>query len=261
MGTFGWRMGLCITLTSLLPAQGANQAAYLLKARQAYYSLSRERMDQIQADLVPNWRLVLDEQKVPEDTLKLAVEKLNGIRFTLTVNRKGGASITHTTVAADNDQMAAGLKQIYDGMEQMTVGFFDTWSPYMVTPPLPEVGTPFQLEEVGVWTTLSYKEGDAKVETTLGKDYAVSVMKVTTPAFNSTISPRFTKSPKGLVLIGYQATYRTAASADATDLTVSIENQEVDGLTLPKKMDLRGSYGASPFHVEVTFRQARTRKY
>lgn len=244
-----------------LSAQQVDHADFLQKARHAYYSLSAERMSQFQSSLAPNWRLLLEEQKLAPDVVSRAEEKLNSIRFTLTVDRQGVATITHTTVSAENDQVATGLKQVYDGMEQMTTGFFQTWCAFMVTPPLPSATTPFHLDQMGAWYTLTYQDGAAKVETTLGKDFAVSAMKVVTKDFNSTITPTFSRGPKGFVLVGYQATYRTTTASEATDLKVLIQNQDADGFTLPSKMDLRGTYGSIPFHVEVSFGGVRASKY
>jgi hypothetical protein len=249
----------CVSL--VLAAQQPDHAAFLKKARQAYYSLAAERMNQFQATMVPNWRLLLEEQKVAPENLGPATEKLSAIQFKLTVDRQGGATITHNTVSAENEQVSAGLKQIYAGMEQMTTGFFQTWCVFMVNPPLPEPGTSFRLDESGAWYTLTYDEGATKVETTLGKDFAVTAMKIVTKDFISTINPTFARTPKGFVLVGYQATYRSGSAADATDLTVVLENQEVDGLTVPRKMDLRGTYGSSPFHVEVSFTGGRAARY
>ena len=245
----------------VLSAQQPDQALFLKKARLAYYSLATERMDTFQATLVPNWRQVLEEGKVSPEALAPAVEKLKAIQFSLTLDRQGGAKITHTTPATENDQVAAAFKQIYDGMEQATTGFFQTWTVFMINPPLPEPGTPFRLETLGAWHILTYDEGATRIETTLGQDFAVSAMKIITKNFNSTINPSFARTPKGLVLVGYQATYRSPAAGDATDLTVAIDNQEVNGLTVPRKMDLRGTYGGTPFHMEVAFTGGRAAKY
>lgn len=250
---------LCAGLT--LAAQQPDQTAFLTRARQAYYSLAAERMDRFQATLVPNWRLLLEEGKTPPESIGPATEKLSDIRFNLTVDRKGTATISHNTVAAENDQVAAGLKQIYNGMEQMTTGFFETWCVFMVNPPLPELGKPFHLDELGAWHILTYEDGPAKVETTLGTDFAVNSMKVVSKEFISTINPTFSRTDKGFILTSYQATYRSTAAGEATDLKVTIENQELDGLTLPKKMDLRGTYGGSPFHIEVSFMSGHATRY
>jgi hypothetical protein len=245
----------------VLAAQQPDHAAFLKKARQAYYSLATARMNQFQATMVPNWRLLLEERKVSPENLGPATDKLNAIQFKLTVDRQGAATITHNTVSAENEQASAGLKQIYAGMEQMTTGFFQTWCVFMVNPPLPEPGTSFRLDELGAWYTLTYDEGTAKVETTLGKDFAVTAMKIVTKDFVSTINPTFAGTTNGFVLAGYQATYRSGSAADATDLNVTLENQDVDGLTVPRKMDVRGTYGSNPFHIEVTFLGGHTTRY
>jgi hypothetical protein len=256
------RLGMgMVAMGTILAAQQAGQDAFLKKARQAYYSLSDERMERFQCTLIPNWKLLLEEAKVAPEALGPAVEKLKAIQFTLTLDRQGAATITHTSVAADNAKQAEGLKQVYSGMEQMVEGFFQTWSTFMVKKPLPEPKAPFHLEELGVWYILTYDEGASKIETTLEKSFAVSTLKAVNKDFQSTISPRFAKTARGLVMVGYQGIYRSASAGEATDLTVAIENQDLDGFTLPKKMDLRGTYGTSPFHVEVAFVGGRAVKY
>ncbi|HJW32597.1 MAG TPA: hypothetical protein VJ505_04445 [Holophagaceae bacterium] len=253
-------MGICMGLTSLVGAQEADQAAWLQKARKAYYSLDRERMSLFKSEMVPNWRTLLAGQKMQPQDLTRVVDKLNGIHFTLVLNREGKASISHTTVEAENEHVAEGLKQIYGGMEQMATGFFQTWTMFMLRPPLPEPSTPFKLEELGGWYVLRYREGEVQIETTLGKDLVISSVKTLAPGFNSSLTPRFVKSPKGLVLVGYQATYRTPTGTDATDLDVGIANQEVGGLTFPGKLDLRGTYNGSSFQVEITFTGSQTKQ-
>lgn len=263
MGLMRWvRLGgIGVCAAGALVAQPADQAAFLNKARQAYYSQSKERMDKFQCQLVPNWKLMLEEQKLAPEIVAAAVGKLGGIRFTLTLDRKGVSTITHSTVSAENDQVADGLKQVYSGMEQMTTGFFQTWSIFMVNPPLPEPKVPFRLEELGAWHILRYEEGASSIETTLGKDLAVSAMKIVDKAFHCTISPTFAKTAKGLVLVGYQASYRSTSAGEATDLNVTLVNQELNGLVVPKKMDLRGTYGSTPFHVEVAFVEGQASTY
>lgn len=257
-----WAVTATAVLAAPPAAKAVDKAALLKEARKAYYSLSRERMDHFRCTLVPDWKMVLQDQKIDPEVQERAIASLNDIRFTLTVDRHGVASVTHTSPAAENEQKAAALRQIYDGMEQMTVGFFQTWSVFMVDPPLPEADTPFRLEELGAWHILRYEEaGGARIETTLARDFSVSATKVVTGDFQSTITPSFARTAKGYVLVGYQATYRTAAAAEATDLTVTIENQEVGGLTLPRKMDLGGSYGGKPFHVVVSFVDGSAARY
>ncbi len=123
----------------------------------------------------------------------------------------------------------------------------------MMTSPLPDADSDYQLEEQPEQWNLSYKEGTADVTTTMGKDLAVRELKVTTPEFSSTIQPRFTPSPRGLLLTGYQAEYYGKSESETTKLHVDIGYQEVNGLQLPRTLSLGGSYGGNPFQIQVTF--------
>ena len=161
--------------------------------------------------------------------------------------------MTHTTVAAQNDQIAKGLQQIYGGMEQAISGFFDTWSFFMRTAPFPSVDSEYQLEDQASQWSLSYQEETADVVTTMGKDLVIREVKVTSPDFRSSMRPQFLTSREGLLLAGYQADYVGKSPQDTTALTVKIDYQEVNGLQLPQTLNLKGSYGASPFEVSVSF--------
>jgi hypothetical protein len=123
----------------------------------------------------------------------------------------------------------------------------------MMTTPFPEAASDYQLVAQGDEWQLSYKDGSADVVTTMGKDFAIRQMKVTTSEFNSTIQPQFTNSAQGFLLVGYQAEYFGKTPAETTRLQVRIEHQEVNGVQLPKNLNLGGTYGGSAFQVEVAF--------
>jgi len=260
LGGAGFRLAfliccvLCLTFPRASGAQQANQKAIVRQARQAYYNLRNEGLLEFQCTLTPDWEALLaDQRKADPATADAGVRKLQQLHFSISLGPDGSVKITHNDIPSENQEMAKGLAQIFSGMEQMTTGFFQTWSPFMLNAPFPEVDSVYQLEEVGLQHRLSYKEGTADVVTTMGKDFAISSLNVTTPEFDSTIQPQFTKTPKGLLLSGYEANYQGQSAAEATQLKVHIEYQEVSGLQLVEKLDLRGTYGGSPFQVQVTF--------
>src|SRR4029077_15997599 len=119
---------------------------------------------------------------------------LNKIHFSVSLATGGEARVTHNDISAENEQMAKGLSQIYSGMEQMTTGFFQTWSVFSMSPALPEIGGDYQLEKTGTEYRLTYKDGTADVVTILDRDFAMSYVKTTTPEFDSTIRPQFKKT-------------------------------------------------------------------
>ena len=188
------------------------------------------------------------------DGARAGIARLSQIQFTITAGVDKQTTVAHTTVAADNDQMAAGLAQVYSGMEQMVTGFFDTWSPFMVTSMLPDPDSQYALQKVGSQWALTYKEdSDTDVTTMMGDDLAVRDLQVVTPQFKSDIQPQFTGSSEGRLLTAYQATYFGQTPDENTVLQVRIDYQSVNGLNLPKSLNLSGTYGTSAFAIAVTF--------
>ena len=243
-----------LLLPTVSSAQKPDKVETLKKARQSYYSLKDQGLTEFQCTMAPNWAFLLSDQRKNDPAgIDAAVQKLQALHFGLTLGLDGSAKVTHNELTAENDQVANGLKQVYSGMEQMATGFFQTWSAYTISPAFPDAGTPFELNSAGSDYVISYKEGSADVTTTMGQDYAISSMRVKTAEFDSTIKPQFKKIPQGLLLSGYQALYRGATPAEATDLSVTIDYQEINGLQFPQEISLSGSYGASPFKVKVNF--------
>jgi len=237
-----------------LPAQAVDKDVVIRQARAAYYSLNGEGLQQFQCNMTPNWEALLaDLRKTDSAAVDRAVQKLKELRFSAVVPLQGTAKVTHNEISADNKQMADGLAQIYDGMDQMIVGFFQTWSVFVITPGLPEAGSTFQLEEIPSGYRISYKDGSADVVTLMNKDFSITSTMVRSKEFDSTLQPLFKQTAKGLLLSGYQAIYIGASATDKTELQVKVEYQQVDGLQLPKTLDAQGSFGGNPFKVEVAF--------
>ena len=135
----------------------------------------------------------------------------------------------------------------------MTSGFFDTWKLFMLDTPFPEVTSDYQLEALGRQFRLTYKDGGADVVTTMGRDFSITNLRVKTTDSDSSIQPTFTRTPKGLVLHGYDATYQSQKPEEATQLKVLIDYQEVQGFQMLEKLNLSGTYGAAAFAVELVF--------
>jgi hypothetical protein len=169
------------------------------KARQSYDSLKDEGLTEFQCAMAPNWAFLLADQRKADPTgTDAAIQKLQALRFGISLGLDGNAKVTHNELAAENDQVASGLKEVYTGMEQMGCKGSQPGPPTGFLLP-----TTFQLEVVGPDYRISYKDGAADVTTTMGPDYAISVIRVKTAEFDSTIKPRFKKIPRGLLLASY----------------------------------------------------------
>jgi hypothetical protein len=262
-----WKFSALLLLCcSLLPyiALGqavANKQALLSQARNAYYNLRTEGLSSFECSVTPNWELLLKKEveQNPEGAAA-AIKTLNQLQFTLTMSPDGTVKLTHNELEGQNKQMADALQQIYGGMEQMASGFFDTWKLFMLSPPFPEVSSDYQLVAAGPQYQLMYRDGIADVVTTMARDLSIKDMKITTPQFDSTIQPSFNKTPKGYVLSAYQASYQSQKPEEATKLDIKISYSEVEGLQMLQKLNLSGSYGGSPFEVELGFSDCKVTK-
>jgi len=252
----------CCAFSTLSFAQiVANQQAVVRQARQAYYNLKDEGLKEFECSVIPNWKALLANERASNPAgVDAAVQTLSQLHFNARLGTDGKVNLTHNELTGQSDEMLAALKQIYGGMEQMTSGFFETWSLFMLEHPLPEVESEYQLEAMGPEYQLSYKDGSASVVTRMSRDFAISNLKVTSPQFNSSIQPKFNKIPKGFVFAAYEASYSSNSPTDATQLSVQIGYQQVDGLQIIKQLNLSGTYGGSPFAVELAFSDCKVTK-
>ncbi|HXZ27419.1 MAG TPA: hypothetical protein VEG08_05395 [Terriglobales bacterium] len=253
---FGSAAALLLALWLVVPATAAekDKRQVLQQARGSYYSLNAHGFSDFQCTTTPDWEALLqDLRKSDPARADRTVALLKQIQFTVKFDTAGSTKVTHTSVPAENDEMAKGLNQIYGGAEQAISGFFDTWSPFMLTSPFPAVDSEYQLDDQGGEWSLSYKEGTSDVVTTMGKDLVIHELRIISPEFRSSIRPQFLTSREGLLLAGYQADYQGKTPEDATALTVKIDYQEVNGLPLPRTLDVSGSQAGSPFRVSFSF--------
>ena len=85
----------------------------------------------------------------------------------------------------------------------------------------------------------------------MDKDFTIKTLVVVSPDFRSTLQPQFEKSAEGFLMTGYKADFIGKTPDEATRLTVRIVYQEVSGLQIPKTLNLVGTYGGTPFKMEL----------
>jgi L-rhamnose isomerase len=62
------------------------------------------------------------------------------------------------------------------------------------------------------------------------------------------------ESSDGYLLTGYQADYDEPGKPETkTQLQARLEHQTIDGIQIPKVLNLAGTYGTTPFVTEATF--------
>lgn len=231
------------------------------QARAAYYNLRNQGFVQFHARIAPNWDPILEPMRstAPPGAIENATKLLAGLHFTMSLDNANKVKVTHSAdVKAPNSEAAKGFDQIFDGMEQAVKGFFDTWTPFMLTSMFPQVDGHYQVEDLGDKYRVTYKEDDTDIVLTMGRDFALSEARITTAQFDSAIWPEFTSTPKGYVLSGYKAHYQSAT--ETTKLAIKIENQQVNELQLPGRLSIKAMYNGNPYVIELAFADYQVEK-
>jgi hypothetical protein len=249
-----------------LPANGADttdKKQVMQRAHAAYYSLRDRGLAEFQAGIKPTWEVTLKEQiRTDPASAQKGLKLLSTLHFVMSLDTAGRVKLDHSVdTPPPNEQVASGFNQIYEGMDKALSGFFDSWSPFMLTSPFPAVESEYQLEDLGREYRLSYKDGSADVVTLMNKDFTITSVKVVSAEFSSVFKPLFTRTQKGFVLSGYSADYRPTSGKGIVALEVRIEYQEVNGLQLPRKLSLDSVYDGAPTQMELVFSdyQVKTR--
>lgn len=237
------------------PAASLDSKVVLSQARAAYYDLSARGFRQYRFQAKPDWAAMLGELATTNpDGFAGAMKLFATLHFDVVVAEDGTAKVSHNEVESPNEKARAGMDQVYNGMDQMLTGFFQTWSPFMVQTPFTKVGTGLSIEETGGKYRVQWVEsGSTKVDILMDRTYAVTEMKVSSPTFDSVIRPTFDRQPGGLVLVGYEADYKEKAPAEPIRVLVLIKNKPVQGLMVPTDLDLTAWIGTNKTRILMAF--------
>jgi hypothetical protein len=238
-----------------------DKQSVLRQAWQAYYGLRGHGLISFQCDVAPDWRPIV--QALPSQAVAdAALEVLEGMHFTATLGEDYSVTVEHHDLAGQHREMAATIRPLYDGVEQMTEVFLETWKLFMLTPPLPPIAGTYELETSGERHRLSYTVDGVDFRTTLTADLAIAELTITTAAFTNTFRPRFEKTPDGFVLTGYDASFRPARPEDATEVRVDVEYQTVAALRLLRKLTIAATDASGPIpRTELTFSNCQARNW
>jgi len=244
-------LGLVVSVACAVTCAGQTSNRDVInKARDSYYSLKRLGLIEFRANIRPNWELMLKGESTSPEAMKL----LNGLHFSILFDEGGKVIVNHQSdFPPPNEAVAKGYKDIFEGVDNAIYGFFDTWNLFMFESPFPEPDSTFELEDLGVHYLLKYAEPKNKVATTFGKDFYIKEIQVSGESFSGAIKPEFRKTEHGHIIVAYQGSYLAAAGNRRSDLQVTIQYNEVNGLQVPLKVNVEGTYNGGPVNMEIIF--------
>jgi hypothetical protein len=245
-------LGTICALTMPVSAQSAptSNQGVIGRARGAYYNLGKQGFAGFKATIEPNWEVTLGPTATQEN-LKI----FQAVRLSMTVDANGAVTVSHEV--ADTEKLRAGpyVREIQNNVQRLVASFFGMWARFMVSSPFPENESQVKIENSGGERRLLYTADSADVVLTMTNDLLVTEWKRTGPNARRTIKPLFQKTDTGFLLNGYKSLYEPVGAGIKTDLEFTIEYQDIDGMKLPHKIDIRGVHGGQPVAAEFTFNQ------
>jgi hypothetical protein len=248
---------LLALLLALLPLAAGEASAdnkeTLDAARAAYYSLRREGLTSFTCLVTPNWDLLLASRwRADPAAAAKAYKTLSSLTFGVEVAPGQHPKVMHADVPSGEPESEA-LKRLVGGMEQTVSGFFETWTPFVLTTPIPGAATEMT-QTHGLWI-VDYKEAaGTQIGLVMREDYTIESTRILTTTFASVIQPQFVKSPKGMLLTAVQGSYRKlSGDAAPVSLQLRIEYQGVSGFLLPKRLHVMSHDGRTVGVMDLGF--------
>jgi hypothetical protein len=249
---------VCLAATTLLAvvctlANAGTQSSEVEKkqilatAREKYYNLRTAGLTEFQVNVKPNWQIVADFQSNPE-----ALKVLEGLHFSISIDSESKLGMSRRTELIPTTQKASDyFEKIFEDMNQAITRFFSTWSVFMLTSPFAPNDSSYEIKEFGDRYQFARAEGQTNVVTFTDKRFKISEIKVTGASFKASLKPLLKETPSGLILEGYAASYETEARK--TQLEVHLDYQLVNGLQLPRKVNVNTVYEGKPAQIEWVF--------
>lgn len=221
-------------------------------ARAAYYSLRREGLTSFTCLVTPNWDLMLASRwRADPAAAARAYKMFSSLTFGVEVAPGQHPKVMHADVPTGEPESDA-LKRLVGGMEQTVSGFFETWTPFVLTTPIPGAAAEMTKTQ-GLWI-VDYKEGATQIGLVMRTNYTIESTRILTDTFASVIQPQFVTSPKGLLLTAVQGSYRKlAGDAAPVSLQLRIEYQGVSGFLLPERLHVMSYDGKAVGMMDLGF--------
>lgn len=238
----------------------SDKKAVLEEANRKYYSLKANGFTELSCRVVPDFDTFYKNMKMDAAARDRVLATSKTVSFQVVVGPSGAASVSHQFGEAPaNNEVAAGLNQIAEGVEHMVSGFFQSWSQLMINPPLPGASNEYQMEDLQGGYRFTSDEGKNHAVVSMNHALVIDTIEAKTPQFEGTVHPKFVDSDKGLLLDSYQGVYKTAG-ADPQDLSVKVTYQEIEGLSLPQAITLNMTLPQGRLEAPIAFSSCQVKK-
>lgn len=227
-----------------------DKANILSTARQKYYNLKDAGLVEFQANITPNWEVVLAGVDVPANDRAL----LNGLRFSCSIDPQARLSINYRTETLPPDARSAQkVSRVFRNMEDALRLFFRTWAVFSFTSPFPNPGSEYAVHKKESGYQFSQQQAELFVEMDSDNDFMITEIRVSRPELKASLKPVLENTPAGFLLKGYTANSQRLSGARVTTVKALLEYETVSGLQLLRRVILDITFEGVPAKIEWLF--------
>jgi hypothetical protein len=220
----------------------------LRKAADAYYSLKRQGITGFECIGTPNWNKYLEENFQQGEPLAQTFTRRMKIAQAKVSMSEAGAP-TADMVLTDGSEIDDSLSDMLGPPGAGFTGFIQAWWPYVYDTPFEGIDTDAEIKQEGTGYIIRQKQGSSETLLILDKDFVISEMNILLQSGGIQTRPKFTQTPKGLLLTGLESDIK----ANQQHISISIEYQEIEGLKLPAKVYYKMTAPNQILAVEMAF--------
>jgi len=243
-----WFSVLAAVATPQSVPSAADRSA-IARARNMYYSLQRQGVQELRCNAHPDWPQILASMLgTNADAKARALPYLSKTKFSVVMTE----SSTDVTAERTDEQPPEGLGDLEKLVELVRVSIqqsLDDWRMFTFKPLIPESGGDYRLEHRGTYKITPKSVNDGQIE--LDDNWIIREIRVPEPE-HVTISmqPHYAKNPDGLLLSSLN---ERNVDEPAQQIQMTVEYLEQEGVHLPAAFGSKSQDPGGEVSIPIKF--------
>lgn len=233
------------------PEKGVSPAAAFREARSLYYTPADKGLQGFTCDLAFDWKSFIQKATdAPVEDTSSRLAYLRSIKLSVTDDLQASGELQWTAPAVPPDADEASIGKIRGGLEQMWAGFFQSWNGLYDADVITLVDATTTVDRTPTGYHVFSREGGNVAEETFTPDFTLQSLHVSTPAMDTTLTPRFEKTAQGRLITNWTTVTKQPPTAPGTTVTTAVHYAPVNGFQIPSEVhvDIAG-LASFEFHL------------
>lgn len=239
----GFRWDSTIRVLQLMPMSTTSVQSFatargrLFAARAQYYTPTAKGLKSFYCGAAIDWKALLTRFggiEVPDDNPYL--KYLQTVHLSVVDQLRGNGSMEWSDTGAPPEGKQEAVKQLRDGLQTMTGGFFQSWNAYMngTMVPFPDQGV--EITTTGEGIHLHGTPNNSTFDEDFDKNMLLTQVVVDAPEVKVVALPTYVRTDDGLVISSVTSQVNQPPSAPPMEVTFRVEYAAVDSFQIPSRV-------------------------